>query len=68
LGSIARISPAKKPVRDISIQAQLLALLQIGVAVIVGVSGEDFAGKVRRTVPQALEILQGPLQQGGPWA
>jgi hypothetical protein len=66
LCGIAGIPPAEIDVRDISIQAQLLAFAQIGVAVIVGVGGEDFSRTVLLTVPQALEILQSPVQQGRP--
>jgi hypothetical protein len=64
LGQVARIPPPEIEVRDISIQAQLLALPQIGVAVIVGVGGEDFASKVPLVVSQTLKILQSPLQHG----
>jgi hypothetical protein len=49
------------PVRDIGIQTHLLAFPQIGVAVIVGVGGEDFFGKVLLAMTQTLEILLGPL-------
>ena len=43
---------------------QFLAFPQIGVAVIVGVGGEDFSSQVLLTVPQALKILQSSLQHG----
>ncbi len=63
---VAGIPPPEIEVRDISIQVQLLAFPQIGVAVVVGVGGEDFSGKVLFTVPQALEILQSFVQHGRP--
>jgi hypothetical protein len=66
LRGIAGVPPAEKPVRDISIQAQLLAFPQIGVAVVVGVGGEDFSGKVLLTMPQALKILYRAIQHGRP--
>ena len=59
-----KISPAEKPVRDIRIQGQFLAFTQIGVAVVVGISSQDFAGQALLAVAQALEILQGPVQHG----
>jgi hypothetical protein len=48
------------PVGNLGIQTLLLAIPQIGVAVIVGVSREDFFGKVLCTMPQALEIPRAP--------
>ena len=65
MGRIAGIPPPEIEVRDISIQVQFLAFPQIGVAVVVGVGGEDFSSKVLLTVPQTLEILQSSLQHGG---
>ena len=61
---VARIPPAKIEVRDIGVQAQIQAFPYIGLAVVVGISGEDFSSKVLLTVPQALEILQRPIQHG----
>ena len=58
MGRIAWIPPPEIDVRDISIQVQFLAFPQIGVAVVVGVGGEDFSSKVLLTVPQTLEILR----------
>jgi hypothetical protein len=49
-------------VREISLQGQVLAFPQIGVAVVVGVGGEDFSSKVLLTMPRTLKILQGSLQ------
>jgi hypothetical protein len=66
LRGVAGIPPPEIDVRDISIQVQLLAFPQIGVAVLVGVGGEDFSSKVCLTVPQALEILQSSVQHGRP--
>jgi hypothetical protein len=64
LRRVAGVPSPEIDVRDISIQAQLLAFPQIGVAVVVGVGGEDFSSKVLLTVPQTLEILQSSLQHG----
>jgi hypothetical protein len=55
---IARIPPPEIDVRDISIQVQFLAFPQIGVAVVVGVGGKDFSGKVFLTMSQTPEVLQ----------
>jgi FixJ family two-component response regulator len=55
LGHVAGVPPAEIPVWNIGIQAHLLTFPQIGVAVIVGVGGEDFFGKVLITMAQALE-------------
>ena len=65
MGRIAGIPPPEIDVSNISIQVQFLAFPQIGVAVVVGVGGEDFSSKVLLTVPQTLEILQSSLQHGG---
>ena len=64
MGGVAGVPPPEIDVRDISIQVQLLALPQIGVAVIVGVGGKDFSSKVLLTLAQTLEILQSSLQHG----
>jgi len=66
LRRIAGVPSPEIDVRDISIQVQLLAFPQIGVAVVVGVGGENFSSKVLRTVAQALEILQSSVQHGRP--
>ncbi len=64
---VAGIPPPEIDVRDISIQVQFLAFPQIGVAVVVGVGGEDFPAKYSAPCPRLWRFSRAPSSIGGPW-